>query len=132
MAKERGRPKGSGNRKHRDQDHKDCIAIAQLRLARARTNDLGCDLSRNRRLRQVATPRYSERRLYRRYVSHESRYIYLARLAARPTQSHTVDDLVTSLNLSAVLCSISKEQEERTRILRDFTAPWEKLQQAAA
>jgi hypothetical protein len=66
----------------------------------------------------------------KKYRRHESRYIYLAGLAARPPQPCTVGDFaIDTLNLSAVLHSMFEEQEEaRARILRDFTAHQEEWQ----
>lgn len=139
MAKRRGRPPGSGNRKHQNQDREDCIAIARLQLAEpglkiwpAIFRVTGVE---DKCRHQLAR----ERRLHRIYGRNEGRYICLARLAersdrlaAQPARPCTADDLATAFDFGAAARAFAEQEADRARIMRDFLAnqtlpDWSKL-----
>jgi glycine/D-amino acid oxidase-like deaminating enzyme len=117
MTKKRGRPKGAENKKHRQADHQDCLAIARLRLAEPsiklwdaifRVTGDG-DGWKHQGARQ--------RRLNRKYSAHEQHYLNLAKMADRPRRSGTASDITT----------VAREIEKTWRILQaqeDYVRSW--------
>jgi hypothetical protein len=139
MAKRRGRPPGSGNRKHQNQDREDCIAIARLRLAEPGLK-IWTAICRVTGVKgKWRHQRARERRLRRIYGRNESHYLYLAqvaaqsdRLAAQPARPCTADDLATAFDFGAALRAFAEQEADRARIMRDSMAnptlpDWAKL-----